>query len=33
MHLYPAVSHFIVLWYKYSPQHPVLRQPQSVFLP
>jgi hypothetical protein len=26
-------SHFISLRYKYSPQHPVLKHPQSMFLP
>jgi hypothetical protein len=25
--------HFIPLWSKYPHQHPVLKQPQSVFLP
>jgi hypothetical protein len=31
-HLSPISRHFIPLRTKYSPQHPVLKQPQSVFL-
>jgi hypothetical protein len=27
------LCHFISLWYKYSPQHPVLKHPHSMFLP
>jgi hypothetical protein len=29
----PISLHFISLRNKYSPQHPVLKRPQSVFLP
>jgi hypothetical protein len=28
----PPSHNFIPLWSKYSPQHPVLKHPQSVFL-
>jgi hypothetical protein len=31
---FPQISrHIIPLWSKYSPQHPVLKHPQSMFLP
>jgi hypothetical protein len=33
MQFSPPSSHFIPLQSKYSPQHPVLNHPQSVFLP
>jgi hypothetical protein len=33
MQFCPTSYHFIRLWSKYSPQHPVLRHPQSMFLP
>jgi hypothetical protein len=33
MHFSPTSGHFISLWSKYSPQHPVLKHPQSIFLP
>jgi hypothetical protein len=29
----PTSCHIISLWPKYSPQHPVLKHPQSMFLP
>jgi hypothetical protein len=29
----PASCHFLSLKSKYSPQHPVLKHPQSVFFP
>jgi len=29
----PASCHFIPLTYKYSPQHPALKQRESVFFP
>jgi hypothetical protein len=29
----PASCHFLPLSSKYSPQHPVLKHPQSVFYP
>jgi hypothetical protein len=29
----PISRHIIPLWSKYSPQHPVLKHPQSMFLP
>jgi hypothetical protein len=29
----PSSCHFIPLWSKYSPQHPVLKHPQFMFLP
>jgi hypothetical protein len=32
MQFYPTSSHLISLRSKYSPQHPVLRHPQSMFL-
>jgi hypothetical protein len=32
MQLFPTSRHFISLWSKYSPQHPVLKHPQSMFL-
>jgi hypothetical protein len=28
----PTAHHFIILWLKYSPQHPVLEHFQSIFL-
>jgi hypothetical protein len=31
MHSYLASCHFLPLRYKYSPQHPVLKHPNSVF--
>jgi hypothetical protein len=33
MQFSPISCHFVSLRYKYSPQHPVLKYPQSVFLP
>jgi hypothetical protein len=31
---FPPISHhFFPLRFKYSPQHPVLKHPQSMFLP
>jgi hypothetical protein len=33
MQFSPASCHFIPLWSKYSPQHHVLKHPQSMFLP
>jgi hypothetical protein len=33
MQFSPTSSHFISLQSKYSPQHPVLKRPQSMFLP
>jgi hypothetical protein len=33
MQFYPTSCHFISLWSKYSPLHPVLKHPQSMFLP
>jgi hypothetical protein len=33
MQLSPASYHFIPLRSKYSPQHPVLKHPPSMFLP
>jgi hypothetical protein len=33
MQFSPTSYHFIPVWYKYSPQHPVLKHPQSTFLP
>jgi hypothetical protein len=33
MQFSPSSFHFISLWSKYSPQHPVVKHPQSVFLP
>jgi hypothetical protein len=33
MQLSPTSYYFIPLWSKYSPQHPVLKHPQSMFLP
>jgi hypothetical protein len=33
MQLSPASRHVISLRSKYSPQHPVLKHPQSMFLP
>jgi hypothetical protein len=32
MLFYPTSYHFICLWFKYSPQHSVLKDPQSMFL-
>jgi hypothetical protein len=29
----PSSCHFLPLKFKYSHQHPVLKQPQSIFLP
>jgi hypothetical protein len=29
----PSSNHSIPLWSKYSPQHPVLKHPQLMFLP
>jgi hypothetical protein len=29
----PASRHFLPLKYKHSPQHPVLKHPQSMFFP
>jgi hypothetical protein len=33
MQLSPPSRHSIPLWSKYSPQHPVLKHPQFMFLP
>jgi hypothetical protein len=33
MQFSPTFHHFISLRYKYSPQHPFLKHPQSLFLP
>jgi hypothetical protein len=33
MQFSPTSCHFIPLWSKYSPHHPVLKHPQSTFLP
>jgi hypothetical protein len=33
MQISPTARHFIPLRSKYSPQHPVLKHPQSMFLP
>jgi hypothetical protein len=33
MQLSPPSCHSIPLWSKYSPQHPVLKHPQFMFLP
>jgi hypothetical protein len=33
MQFSPTSYHFIPLWSKYSPQHPVLKHPESIFLP
>jgi hypothetical protein len=33
MQFSPTSCHFISLRSKYNPQHPVLKQPQSMFLP
>jgi hypothetical protein len=32
MQFTPPSRHFIPLWSKYSPQHPVLKHPQFMFL-
>jgi hypothetical protein len=32
MQFSPPSCHFIPLWSKYSPQHPVLKHPQFMFL-
>jgi hypothetical protein len=33
MYFCPPSRHFIPLWSKYSPQHPVLKHPQSMLFP
>jgi hypothetical protein len=33
MQFSPASRHFIPLWSKYSPRHPVLKHPQFMVLP